>query len=330
MPILTRIAKPKKKIRLDKYLYTAGITLSRTAIQKLIEQGEVLVNDSIVKSHHILKQGDKIDVLYEKKERFKVEPENIELNIIYEDEDIIVVNKPPFMVTHPAPGNLKGTLVNALLYHCNLCAESERTRPGVLHRLDKETSGLLVFAKSDIALLTLAKQVEKHKLTREYLAFVLGSINLNKLSIDAPIGRHTIERKKMAVTPLSSRSAVTHLSVIKKWKDISYINLKLETGRTHQIRVHLSHIGHPVVGDKTYEGRKSPPNMDEHRFTKIMKIAKRQALHAHKLGFIHPILNKYMEFTAPLPEDMQELLDFLNESQEIKIKKEGSRNLQVA
>lgn len=318
MRTLTRIAKPKNKIRIDKYLYTAGIALSRTAIQKLIEEGNVLVNGKPVKPNYILKWEDKIEVIYEKKKRFEVTPEDIKLDIIYEDNDLIVVNKPPFMVTHPAPGNLKGTLVNALLHHCSLSMQGERERPGVLHRLDKDTSGLLVFAKSNPAHLNLAKQIEKHKVKREYKAFVFGKIGLNKLTISAPVGRHTIERKKMAVTPLGSKSAVTNLSVIKRFKDISYIALSLETGRTHQIRVHLAHIGHPVVGDSTYGGR-NPALMhqygvDEDRFKQIMKIMKRQALHASKLGFVHPITGEYMEWTAPLPEDMEELLKFLEGS----------------
>ncbi|MCK4352828.1 RluA family pseudouridine synthase [candidate division WOR-3 bacterium] len=307
-----RIVKPKEKIRLDKYLYKAGLGISRSQIQRLVEAQKVLVNDKPAKPHTPLVPGDKVIVNYKKPERFKVESENIPLDIVYEDQHIIVVNKPPGMVTHPAPGNLHGTLVNALLYHCELSWQTDRTRPGVLHRLDKDTSGLLVFAKSDPALLKLAHQVETHKLKRKYLAFAWGKFELNEGTIDAPIGRHAIERKQMAVTPLASRRSITYFKVIQKFRYITYLKLKLETGRTHQIRVHLAHLNHPVVGDLTYNGRKRPLGVPENEFYEIMSIMPRQALHAAQLGFEHPIHKKSVELDTPLPQDMQKLLDWLN------------------
>ncbi|MCK4306729.1 RluA family pseudouridine synthase [candidate division WOR-3 bacterium] len=312
MTEFTRIARPKEKIRLDKYLYKAGIGVSRTQIQRLILEGKVLVNDHPVKVHTNLNPGDKVVVNYEKPTRFKVIPEAIPLDIAYEDADVIVVNKPPGMVTHPAPGHPTGTLVNALLHHCDLSFQTERTRPGVLHRLDQHTSGLLVFAKSDIALTLLARDVELHKFKRKYIAFVWGKMGLPEGTIDAPIGRHTIERKQMAVTPLRSRSAVTYFKTIKEFKYITHLAVKLETGRTHQIRVHLSHLNHPVVGDLTYDGRARPPEVPLEEFNKTMQIMTRQALHAESLAFIHPISKKEISLQAPLPPDMQELLDYLS------------------
>jgi len=312
MEEFTRIVKPKSKIRLDKYLYKAGLGLSRSAIQKLIEEGKILVDGEPKKSHRILRAGEKVTVIYERPKKFHVEPEPLTLDIVYEDDDLIVVNKPPGMVTHPAPGNLHGTLVNALLYHTKLASQDDATRPGVVHRLDKDTSGLLVFAKREKPHVKLAKQVEMRKIKRVYLAFVFGYFELDEGTIDAPIGRHTLERKKMAVTPLLSRSAITHFQVIKRFEHITYLRLRLETGRTHQIRVHLAHVGHPVAGDATYGGRKKPSKMDGEKFKEIIRIMKRQALHAASLGFEHPTLKKYIEFTIPLPQDMQELFDFLS------------------
>ena len=307
-----RIVRPKNKIRLDKYLYKAGIGISRSQIQKLILEGKVLLNGHSVKAHANLNKGDKVVVNYEKPTKFEILPEAIPLDVAYEDSDVIVVNKAPGIVTHPAPGHSNGTLVNALLHHCKLSCQTEHTRPGVLHRLDQDTSGVLVFAKSDIALIALARDVEKRKFKREYITFVWGKMGLSEGTIDAPIGRHTIERKQMAVTPLRSRSAITHFKAIKQFEYITYLAVKLETGRTHQIRVHLAHLNHPVVGDSTYGGRIRPPKVPLAEFNKIMKIMTRQSLHAASLAFIHPISKKEVCTTAPLPSDMQELLDYLS------------------
>lgn len=306
----SRIVKPKGKIRLDKYLYKAGLGISRSQIQRLIECGSVLVNERPAKPHTPLNKGDKVEVSYDKPSKFIVEPEPIPLDIVYEDDDIIVVNKPAGIVTHPAPGHLHSTLVNALLHHCELSRVSERTRPGVLHRLDKDTSGLIVFAKSDSSLVKLTRQVEEHKIRRKYIAFVWGRMGILEGTIDAPIGRHTLERKRMAVTPLKSKEAVTYFKVIKEFNYITQLEIELKTGRTHQIRVHLSHVNHPVVGDQDYGGRKKLPNVPKEEFDRVLQIILRQALHASELSFVHPMTKKQLEFHSPLPPDMQELLNY--------------------
>jgi 23S rRNA pseudouridine1911/1915/1917 synthase len=307
---ITRIVRPKKRMRLDKYLKLSGLGISRSLIQKLIQDGNVLVDGKPAKTSHILYPGQEIKLVYQKPEKFIPVPQDIPLNIVYEDHDLIVINKPSGMVTHPAPSNLKGTLVNALLYHCNLSGGT-KTRPGVVHRLDKDTSGLLVFAKSDKAHRRLANQVERHLMRRIYVALAWGDFELQNGTIDAPIGRHLIEREKMAVTPLSSREAQTSFKVKERFGDITLLSLKLKTGRTHQIRVHLSHINHPIVGDSTYGGRRRYPYVKVQRFKDIMGIIKRQALHAAVLGFKHPASNDWIEFEAPLPQDMQNLLKYL-------------------
>lgn len=316
MTTFSRTVKPKwvakKKMRLDKYLHQSGLGISRSQIQHLIEKGNVLINGKPVKASHFLKLGDEVTVEYKKPEKFRVEPEDIPLDIVYEDKDVVVVNKSPGMVTHPAPGNLRGTLVNALLHHCDLAWRTDKTRPGVLHRLDKDTSGLIIFAKTDMALPKLARQVETRRIKRGYLAFVWGRIGVRAGTIDVPIGRHTVERKRMAVTPLASRAAVTHFKVLQRFNYASYLQVELETGRTHQIRVHMSHIGHPVIGDTTYRGVTKPPQVPQEVFNQITQIMRRQALHAAVLKFEHPVTKKELEFKASLPADMQKLLEFLN------------------
>lgn len=310
MQDIIRILRPRKRKRLDKYLREAGISLSRSKLQELIENGNILVNGAIVKPSHIVHKGEEIRVLYKKEPPFSIKPQCIPLDIVYEDKDLIVINKSPGIVTHPAPGHLEGTLVNAIIYHCELAGGAGK-RPGVVHRLDKDTSGLIVFAKTEKAHLVLSKQIETRKMKRGYIALAWGDFELKKGVIDAPLGRHTLDRKKMAVTPLSSRSAKTYYEVIERFNDITYISLSLETGRTHQIRVHLEHIGHPVVGDPAYKGRKRYHYVDINRFKKIMLIIKRQALHAKSLTFQHPQSGKEVKFEAPLPQDMQKLLSFL-------------------
>ncbi|OYD17284.1 hypothetical protein CH333_01420 [candidate division WOR-3 bacterium JGI_Cruoil_03_44_89] len=307
---ITRILRPRKRERLDKYLKEAGISLSRNKLRELIENGNILVNGATVKPSHIVHKGEEIKVLYKKETPFFIKPQCISLDIVYEDEDLILINKSPGIVTHPAPGHLEGTLVNAIIYHCNLAGGTGK-RPGVVHRLDKDTSGLIVFAKTEKAHLALSKQIETRKMKREYVALAWGDFELKKGVIDAPLGRYTLDRKKMAVTPLLSRSAKTHYEVIEKFGYITYISLSLETGRTHQIRVHLEHIGHPVVGDPAYGGRRRYPYVDIDSFKEIMSIIKRQALHARALTFRHPRSGREMKFEAPLPQDMQYLFSFL-------------------
>jgi 23S rRNA pseudouridine1911/1915/1917 synthase len=316
---LKRVNKIRKVSRLDKYISSLDINLSRTKIKELILNGNVTVNGNPIKPHYQLKKGDEIRIEYEKKKPFKILGENISINILYEDDDIILVNKPSGMVVHPAAGNLTGTLVNALIGNRkDLRNSGEKTRPGVLHRLDKNTSGILVFAKTDSGHLGIAKQIESRSMHREYIAYVWGNMEFNAGKIDAPIGRNLKNRLKMSVTNIHSRHALTHYSVIKRYKIITKIKLKLHTGRTHQIRVHMSHIGHPIVGDPDYGGRllqiagkylKGNINL----FNSILGLIKRQSLHAAKLGFIHPSKNYYIEFNAPPPDDMQHLEAYLNQ-----------------
>ncbi|MEO0096587.1 MAG: RluA family pseudouridine synthase [candidate division WOR-3 bacterium] len=308
-----------KGLRLDKYLILSGIGLSRSQVSKLIKEGKALVNEMKVKPSYQVQPNDKIKVFYEVKEELKIEPENIPLMIIYEDDEIIVIDKPPEIIVHPARGHNSGTLVNALLYHCRKLPESKssKIRPGVIHRLDKDTTGLLVFAKTDTALSFLGKELEKRNFNREYYALVWGKMPFKNGVIEAPIGRDTIDRKKMAVTPINSKKAITRFSVVKEYSLVSLLKLKLLTGRTHQIRVHLDHYGHPVVGDpdygKNYYQRFIEDEKDYQLAKDIMKRAKRQMLHAYLLGFTHPKTRKYIEFISDLPQDFKELLLFLED-----------------
>lgn len=229
-------------------------------------------------------------------------PQDIPLDIIFEDDDLLVVNKPKGMVVHPAAGNPDGTLVNALLYHCgdSLSGIGGVVRPGIVHRIDKDTSGLLMVAKNDTAHLKLSEQIKEHSFTREYEAVIIGHLKEQKGSIDAPIGRSKNDRKKMAVTELNSKNAVTRYEVLEEYPGFSYVRLRLETGRTHQIRVHMAYLGHPLAGDGVYGGRNAE---------RIMEGG--QCLHARKIGFIHPTTGKYMEFTSPLPEYFTKFLEKL-------------------
>ncbi|MBQ6499466.1 MAG: RluA family pseudouridine synthase, partial [Ruminococcus sp.] len=228
-------------------------------------------------------------------------PEDIPLDIVYEDADLLVVNKPKDMVVHPAPGHFSGTLVNALMFHCmdGLSGINGELRPGIVHRIDKNTSGLLVVAKSDKAHAGLSEQIKDHSFTREYLAVAYGNIKEDERTVDAPIGRHKTDRKRMCVTELNSRPAVTHIKVLERYNGFTYILCRLETGRTHQIRVHLAYIGHPIAGDDVY----GP--------SKVITELRGQCLHAYKLGFVHPVTGEYMEFTADPPESFVSFRDKL-------------------
>ena len=287
--------------RIDKFLSVLLEDSSRNAIQKLIENGKVLVNGAIVNKKYKVSTDDEIKMLPSELKPLDAEPENIPLDIVYEDEHLLVVNKPRGMVVHPAPGNYSGTLVNALLYHCkdSLSGINGILRPGIDHRIDKDTSGLLIVAKTDKAHLGLAEQIKEHSFTREYNAVIVGHLKEQEGTINAPIGRNPKDRKKMCVTTTNSKNAVTHYNTIEDYEGYSHISLKLETGRTHQIRVHMAHLGHAVAGDYVYGNDKKSAYLNG------------QCLHAIKIGFVHPITQEYLEFTSDLPDYFTEFLNKL-------------------
>ena len=284
--------------RIDKFLSSAIENMSRSAAQKLIDDGNVRVNFLIVSKNYKVKTGDKVAVVVPEPKVLEAKPENIPLDIRYEDSDLLVVNKPKGMVVHPAAGNYDGTLVNALLYHCkgSLSGIGGVIRPGIVHRIDKDTSGLLIVAKNDMAHVSLAEQIKAHSFTRQYQSVVYGKFKNKDGTVDAPIGRHHTDRKKMTVTTKNSKNAVTHYSVVEEYKDFTHLRLKLETGRTHQIRVHMSYIGHPVAGDPVYGPKK------------VIEYLGGQCLHAGLIGFKQPRTREYIEIESELP---QYFTDFL-------------------
>ena len=284
--------------RIDKFISVNVEELSRSASAALIDSGSVTVNGKNIAKNYKTRIGELITVNVPEPKELETEPENIPLDIVYEDSDLLVVNKPKGMVVHPAPGNYSGTLVNALLYHCkdSLSGINGVLRPGIVHRIDKDTSGLLIVAKNDKAHIGLAEQIKEHSFTREYEAVVYGKLKDPTGTVDAPIGRHKTDRKKMCVTPNNSKNAVTHYRVIDYNNGFSHVALKLETGRTHQIRVHMSYIGHPVAGDSVY----GP--------SKVITSLNGQCLHAKKIGFVHPITNEELFFDSELPDYFQEFL----------------------
>lgn len=284
--------------RIDVFLSENIEELSRSAVQKQIQNGNIQVNGAECKANYKLRTKDLIQVQIPDPEPIDIVPENIPLDILYEDKEVIVINKPQGMVVHPAPGHYTGTLVNALLYHCGpeLSGINGMMRPGIVHRIDKDTSGVLMAAKTNYAHQFLAKQLAEHSITRKYNAIVFNQFRQEEGTIDQPIGRHPLERKKMAVTKKQSRHAVTHYRVLERLGKFSFIEAQLETGRTHQIRVHMAYIGHPLLGDLVYGPKKQPFHLDG------------QVLHAKILGFLHPITKEYMEFQSELPEYFQVLL----------------------
>ena len=283
-------------IRIDAYLST-NTDYSRSKIVKMLEDGTILVNGKQVKNSYSLKKNDLITIGEYEEEDMNVEPENIPLDIIYEDGDVMVINKPNGMVVHPAVGNNHGTLVNALLYYSkNLSDINGDFRPGIVHRIDAYTTGLLIIAKNNKAHEILADELSRKEVSRKYIALVWGVINEDTATIDAPIGRDTNDRKKMAVTSVNSKDAVTHLKVLERYKDTTLVELELETGRTHQIRVHMNYISHPIVNDPVYGRRKI---IDETG----------QCLHAFSLKFKHPVTKEYMEFKCELPECFTNILE---------------------
>lgn len=283
-------------MRLDKWLSNLDLEMTRTAIQGLIEKGEILVNERPVSKNYKQKLNDKIKITVPEPVMLNAIPENITLDIVYEDESLLVVNKPKGMVVHPAPGNYNKTLVNALLYHCgdSLSGINGVIRPGIVHRIDKNTSGLLIVAKTDNAHKILAKQIKSHSFTREYECVAVGRFKEQSGTIEAPIGRNINDRKKMCVTEKNSKNAITHYNVLEQFEKCAHLRCRLETGRTHQIRVHLSYKGHPVLGDEVYG--------------KEFKGIDGQCLHAKKIGFVHPETGEYMEFDSELPLYFKEIL----------------------
>lgn len=288
--------------RIDKYLSDAEPSVTRSYFQKLIGDGMVLVKDRPVKANYRVSGNESIEVSIPAPKPLEVMPENIPLSILYEDKDIIVVDKPKNMVVHPAAGHYSNTLVNALLYHCRdeLSGINGVMRPGIVHRIDRNTTGALVVCKNDNAHNCLAGQLKEHSITRRYEAIVYNHFPEPQGCVDAPIGRHPVDRKKMAVNYKNGKTAITHYQVIRKLsQNFSYIECRLETGRTHQIRVHMTSINHPLLGDDVYGNTKSKFHLEG------------QTLHARTLGFIHPSTHKYMEFEAPLPKYFVELLKVL-------------------
>lgn len=293
------VTEEDEALRIDKYIASQSKDLSRTYIQKLLEENQIMVNGSNVRSNYKVKPDDLISLEIPELRIPEILPESIELDIIYEDKDIIVVNKPKGMVVHPAAGHYTGTLVNALLFHCkdDLSGINGVLRPGIVHRIDMNTTGVLVVCKNDTAHRHISEQLKNHSITRKYRAIVHNVIKMDKGTIDAPIGRNVHDRKKMAINHKNGKEAVTEYLVLQRFKKFTYIECTLHTGRTHQIRVHMASIHHPLLGDDIY-GEKNPKLQG-------------QTLHAAVLGFIHPTTNEYIEFSAPLPDYFEHLLGTL-------------------
>ena len=287
--------------RLDRYLAGAVEGLTRSAAAKLLEEGQVTLGGKPLGKNYRLQGGEVLTVSLPEPEPAEALPQNIPLDVVYEDADLIVINKPVGLVVHPAPGHPDGTLVNALLFHCagSLSGVGGALRPGIVHRIDRDTSGLMVAAKNDFAHLSLSAQLQDHSLRRTYEAVVVGNVREDRGTVDAPIGRHPTDRKKMAVTDKNSRPAVTHYEVLRRYPGYTYLRCRLETGRTHQIRVHMAYIGHPLYGDTVYGAKKGAADMTG------------QCLHAVALDLTHPRTGERMHFTCPLPEEFTRLLQKL-------------------
>lgn len=288
-------------VRIDRFLTDNIPEITRSAVQKIIDDANVTVNGEVVSKNYKCRVGDNVDVTVPDAKPLEAVGQNIPIDVVYEDEHLLVVNKPKGMVVHPANGNPDGTLVNALLYHCgdSLSGINGVIRPGIVHRIDKDTSGLLIVAKSDKAHIGLAQQIKDHSFSRAYEAVVYGNIKEDSGTVCQPIGRDTKDRKRMAVTMKNSKPATTHYEVIKRYGDFTHVRCVLETGRTHQIRVHMAFLGHPVAGDAVYGPRK------------VITRLNGQCLHAKHIGFVHPITNEYLEFESELPEYFTSFLNYL-------------------
>ena len=294
------VVSDNERIRIDKYLIN-NTDMSRNKIQKLINDGKIRVNGGLVKASYLVNINDKIEIDEDTSEEINVEPEEMKLDIVYEDNYLLVVNKPSGMVVHPGNGNYHHTLVNGLMHYCNnnLSKVNGDIRPGIVHRIDADTSGLLLVAKNDLVHNDLAKQIQEKSVDRKYIALVQGVIKEDSATIDAPIGRSVNDRKKMCVTSENSKDAITHIKVLERYKTATLIECKLETGRTHQIRVHMNYINHPVVNDPVYGLKKQVDGYQSFG----------QMLHAKEIGFVHPITKKYMNFTVDPPKEFVEICE---------------------
>ena len=299
-PLILQTASEDAGKRLDAWL-AEQTELTRSAVQKLMEEGRVTAAGKPLAKNTRLTGGETVSVELPEPEAVDIVPQNIPLDVVYEDEDVIVVNKPKGLVVHPAPGHPDGTLVNALLYHCgeSLSGVGGQKRPGIVHRIDRDTSGLIIAAKNDAAHLALAAQLADHTLARTYECLAVGNFREDSGTVNAPIGRHPVDRKRMAVVRQGGREAVTHWEVIARYPGVTHLRCRLETGRTHQIRVHLAHIGHPILGDTVYGAKKPVPGLTG------------QCLHAVGLRFLHPRTGEPVELTCPLPEEFVRMLDKL-------------------
>lgn len=284
--------------RLDKYLAGLLPEVSRSFIQKLLKQEQVTVNEALVKANYVIKENDVISIHVPEAVEPEITPEDIPLDILYEDNDVLVVNKPKNMVVHPAPGHYSGTLVNAVMFHCkdNLSGINGVLRPGIVHRIDKDTTGSLIICKNDVAHNSLAAQLKEHSIRRKYVAIVHGNLKEDEGTINAPIGRNPNDRMKMAINSKNGKDAITHYKVLQRLKNYTFVECVLETGRTHQIRVHMASINHPLLGDSVYGPSRCPYKLEG------------QTLHAQVLGFVHPTTKEYIEVSAPLPEYFKKLL----------------------
>ena len=290
-----------EELRIDKCLSLLIDTLSRSYIQKIIKDGAVFVNDQPVKASYKVQIEDMVSFQLPDTSLPDIAPEQIPLDILYEDKDVIVINKPKGMVVHPAPGHYSGTLVNALMFHCGkeLSGINGVMRPGIVHRIDRDTTGSIIVCKNDISHTSIAEQLKSHSITRKYHAICHGVLKDEEGTINAPIGRHPVERKKMAINQRNGKEAITHYKVLQRFGQYTYVECQLETGRTHQIRVHMASIGHPLLGDEVYSNRTSKFHLQG------------QTLHAKILGFLHPLTGEYIETDAPLPDYFKHLLEVL-------------------